>query len=161
MATNTYLCTDTTPSREALVLLGRALLAYLFIPSGWSKLVGFSGTAAYIASQGVPMPEVAAAIAVAGELGLGLLLLLGWRTRWVALGLAIFVAVITPIFHGYWNVPEAQKMMQKISFNKNLAIIGGLLALSAFGPGRWSIDGMRRSGSPAEDVQSAERRARV
>jgi putative oxidoreductase len=161
MGTNTYLCTDTTPSREALVLLGRALMAYLFIPSGWAKLVGFSGTAAYIASQGVPLPEVAAAIAVAGELGLGLLLLLGWRTRWVALGLAAFIAVITPIFHGYWNVPDAQRMMQKINFDKNLAIMGGLLALSAFGPGRWSVDGMRRAANSAEDAQSGDRGARA
>jgi putative oxidoreductase len=144
MNTTTYFTDDTHPARDAVVLLGRALVAYLFIPGGWAKLTGFSGTVAYIASQGVPMPEVAAAIAVAAELGLGLLLLLGWQTRWVAFGLALFVAVITPIFHGYWNAPAAARTMQKINFDKNLAVVGGLLALSTFGAGRWSLDGMRR-----------------
>jgi len=77
-------------------------------------------------------------------LGLGLLLLVGCKTRWVALGMAIFVAVITPIFHNYWAVPEAQVMMQKLNFFKNYAITGGLLAFAAFGAGNWSIDGRRR-----------------
>jgi putative oxidoreductase len=92
----------------------------------------------------VPLPEVAAAIAVAAELGLGLLLLVGWQTRWVAIAMALFTAVITPIFHNYWAVPEAQLMAQKISFFKNYAIVGGLLAFAAFGPGAFSLDGRRR-----------------
>jgi len=136
--------TPTTPAQDALSLLGRLLLAYLFVPAGWDKIAGFSGTVGYIASQGVPLPEVAAAISIAAELGLGLLLVLGWHTRWAALGLAIFVAVITPIFHGYWALPEAQQMMQKLNFTKNLAVVGGLLVLSAFGAGGWSLDGQRR-----------------
>jgi putative oxidoreductase len=135
--------TPTTPAQDVMTLIGRVLIAYLFIPAGWGKIAGFAGTAGYIASKGVPFPEVCAAIAVAGELGLGLLLLLGWQTRWAALGLAIFVAVITPIFHGYWAVPEAQMMMQKQAFNKNLATVGGLLIIAAFGAGRLSLDGKR------------------
>src|SRR5262245_58125078 len=90
------------PAQDFAALLGRVLLAYVFVPSGWSKLIGFAGTVGYVASKGVPFPEVCAAIAVAAELGLGLALLFGFKTRWAALGLAIFVAVITPIFHGYW-----------------------------------------------------------
>jgi len=128
---------------DGLALIGRVLLAYLFIPAGWGKLVGFSGVAGYIASKGVPLPEVAAAIAIAAELGLGLLLLVGWQARRAALGLAVFVAVITPIFHPFWSAPEAQHMMQKLNFDKNLAILGGLLALAAFGAGRFSLDAMR------------------
>lgn len=131
------------PLQDALALVGRLLLAYLFIPAGWGKLVGFSGVAGYIASKGVPLPEVAAAVAVAAELGLGLLLLVGWQARWAALGLAIFVAVITPIFHGFWAVPDAQHMMQKLNFDKNMAIVGGLLALTALGAGRFSLDARR------------------
>lgn len=133
---------------DALALLGRLLFAYLFVPSGWSKLIGFSGTVGYIASKGVPLPEVCAAIAVIAELGLGLMVLFGWKTRWAALGMAIFVAVITPIFHNYWAVPEAQVMMQKLNFTKNLAIVGGLLAFAAFGAGRFSLDarGVDRTG---------------
>ncbi|HUR90343.1 MAG TPA: DoxX family protein [Ramlibacter sp.] len=129
---------------DVMALLGRILVAYFFIPSGFGKLVGFAGTVGYITSKGVPMPEVCAAIAVAVELGLALLVLVGWKARWAALGMAIFIAVITPIFHNYWAVPEAQLMMQKMNFGKNLAILGGLLAFAAFGAGRLSIDGIGR-----------------
>jgi putative oxidoreductase len=128
---------------DALALVGRLLIAYMFIPSGWGKVMGFSGVAGYIASKGVPLPEVCAAIAVAAELGLGLMLLFGWKARWAAIGMAIFVAVITPIFHNYWAVPEAQVYMQKLNFDKNLVIVGGLLAFAAFGAGRFSIDARR------------------
>ncbi|MES2786855.1 MAG: DoxX family protein [Pseudomonadota bacterium] len=128
------------PIQDALALAGRALIALLFIPGGFGKIAGFAGTVGYIASKGIPMPEVCAAIAIAVELGLGLLMLVGWQTRWAALGIAFFTAVITPIFHGYWAVPEAQVMMQKQAFFKNMAIVGGLLVIAAFGGGRWSVD---------------------
>ncbi|MBE7369817.1 DoxX family protein [Ramlibacter pallidus] len=143
--------TTSTPSyapsalHDTFALVGRILLAWLFVPAGWSKIAGFAGTAGYIASKGLPMPEVLAAAAIVAELGLGLLLLVGWQTRWAALGLAIFVAVITPIFHNYWAMPEAQQMMQKQAFGKNFAIVGGFLAFAAFGAGRFSIDGRRRA----------------
>jgi putative oxidoreductase len=131
------------PAQDFLALLGRALLALLFIPAGWSKIAGFAGVAGYIASKGVPLPEVCAAIAIAAELGLGLLLLVGFQARWSALALALFVAVITPIFHNFWAMPEAQVMMQKQAFFKNIAVVGGLLVVAAFGAGRFSLDGRR------------------
>ena len=130
-------------AHDVMALIGRLLIAYMFVPAGWGKIAGFAGTVGYIASKGVPLPEVCAAIAIAAELGLGLLLLVGFQTRWAALGLAIFTAVITPIFHNYWAVPADQVMMQTLNFNKNLAIVGGLLAFAAFGAGRLSLDGKR------------------
>ena len=133
--------TPSTSIQTPVTLVGRALLALLFIPAGWAKIAGFSGVAGYIASKGVPLPELAAAIAIAAELGLGLLLLFGLKARWAALGLAVFVAVITPIFHNFWAAPAAQQMMQQQAFYKNIAVLGGLLVLFAFGPGRWSVDG--------------------
>ena len=133
------------PAQNLFALVGRALIALLFIPAGWSKIAGFSGVAGYIASKGVPLPEVCAALAIAAELGLGLLLLAGWQTRWAALGLAIFTAVITPIFHNFWAMPEAQMVMQKQAFFKNFAVVGGLLAFAAFGPGGFSLDARRRA----------------
>jgi putative oxidoreductase len=133
-----------TPAQNALALIGRVLIALLFLPSGWSKLTGFAGTVKYIAAKNVPLPEVCAAIAVAVELGLAIALLVGFRTRWVALLMAIFVLVITPIFHNYWGVDAAQVMMQKLNFWKNIAIAGGLLGFAAFGGGTFSIDGRRR-----------------
>jgi putative oxidoreductase len=149
MATTTYATTPmtgvTTPVQDTLALIGRILLAWIFVPAGWGKIAGYAGTAGYIASKGLPMPEVLAAAAIAIELGLGLLLLVGWQARWAALGLAVFVLVITPIFHGYWAVPEAEQMMQKQNFTKNLGILGGLLGFAAFGAGRFSLDGRRRT----------------
>jgi putative oxidoreductase len=129
-----------TVTESTFPFVGRALLALLFIPSGWAKIVGYSGVVGFIASKGVPFPELAAAIAIAAELGLGLLLLFGFKARWAALGLAVFLAVITPIFHNFWAAPAAQQMMQQQSFYKNIAVLGGLLVLFAFGPGRWSVD---------------------
>jgi len=131
---------DAARANDTAALVGRALLAALFIWSGAGKLAGFAGTAGYIASKGLPMPEVLAALSIFAELGGGLALLFGFRARWAALMLAVFIAVITPIFHNFWAVPEAQVMMQKINFGKNLAIIGGMLMVFAFGPGRFRID---------------------
>ncbi|MBA2964346.1 MULTISPECIES: DoxX family protein [Ramlibacter] len=137
--------TDSSDTAQNLAtLIGRVLLAWLFVPAGFGKIVGFAGTVGYIASKGVAMPEVSAALAIAAELGLGLLLLVGWRARWAALGLAVFVAVITPLFHNYWAVSEAQRMMQSQAFWKNMGVLGGLLFVWAFGPGGWSLDGARR-----------------
>jgi putative oxidoreductase len=133
--------TPSASTQNTFVLIGRLLWAWLFVPAGFGKIAGFAGVAGYIASKGVPLPEVCAAIAIAAELGLGLLLLVGWQTRWAALGLAVFVAVITPIFHNFWAMPEAQQMMQKQAFDKNLAVVGGLLVIAAFGAGRFSLDG--------------------
>jgi len=135
--------TPSASTQNLFALVGRALIALLFVPAGFSKIAGFAGVAGYIASKGVPLPEVCAAIAIAAELGLGLLLLVGWQARWAALGLAVFTAVITPIFHNFWAVDAAQKMMQQQAFFKNFAVVGGLLVIAAFGAGRWSLDGKK------------------
>lgn len=130
--------------QNPLSLIGRVLLALLFIPAGFSKIGGFAGTTGYIASKGVPFPELAAAAAVGIELGLGLLLLVGWQTRWAALGIALFTVVITFIFHNFWAVPAEMVMAQQQSFFKNIAVVGGLLTVAAWGAGAWSVDGNRR-----------------
>ncbi|MFL9668262.1 DoxX family protein [Variovorax sp. AB1(2024)] len=133
--------TNTTNSaQDTLALIGRILIAYLFIPAGFLKIMGFGGTVGYITSAGLPLPEVAAVIAIIIELGLGIALLLGFKTRWTAIVMAIFTVATALFFHKYWSAPEAMKMMQQINFNKNIAIAGGLLAFAAFGAGRFSID---------------------
>ena len=133
-----------TSLQNPLSLIGRALLALLFIPAGFSKISGFAKTADYIASKGVPFQELAAAAAIGVEVGLGLLLLIGWQTRWAALGIALFTVVITFIFHNFWAVPAEQVMAQQQSFFKNIAVVGGLLTVAAWGAGAWSVDGNRR-----------------
>jgi putative oxidoreductase len=134
-----------TSLQNPLSLLGRALLALLFLGAGFSKLTGFAGTVGYIVSKGVPMPELAAAVGVGVELGLGLLLLAGFQTRWAALGLAVFTLVVSFIFHNFWAVPADQMMAQSQQFLKNMAIVGGLLTVAAWGAGAWSLDNTRRA----------------
>lgn len=130
----------TTSLQDVIALVGRILIAYLFIPAGFGKLMGFAGTVGYITSAGLPLPQVAAAVAIIVELGLGIALLLGFKTRITAIVLAVFTIATALFFHKYWSAPDAMKMMQMINFNKNIAIAGGLLAFAAFGPGRLSID---------------------
>ncbi|WHZ11226.1 MAG: hypothetical protein OJF60_001665 [Burkholderiaceae bacterium] len=125
-------------------LVGRVLIAVLFVPSGIGKAFAFSGTTGYIASQGLPLPSLGAVIAILCELGLGLLVLFGFKTRISALLLAIFTVATGIFFHNYWDADAAQAMMQQINFYKNLAIAGGLLSIVAFGAGGWSLDGVRR-----------------
>ena len=131
--------------QNPLTLIGRMLLALLFVPAGFGKIGGFAGTVGYIASKGVPLPELAAAAAIGVELGLGLLLLVGWQTRWAALGIAIFTVVITFIFHNFWALPAEQVMQQQQAFFKNIAVVGGLLTVAAWGAGAWSLDGNQRA----------------
>ena len=129
-----------SPASDLLALVGRVLIAYLFIPAGFGKLMGFAGTVGYIQSAGMPMPEVAAVGAILVELGVGLAMLVGFKTRIAALILAAFTLVATLVFHAFWAVPEAQQMVTKLLFTKNIAVIGGLLVLAAFGPGALSVD---------------------
>ena len=129
--------------QSPLALIGRWLIAYVFLPSGIGKIAGFSGTAAYIASKGLPLPEVAAALAMAVEILGGLALVLGWHTRWAAIALAFFTLAAAFVFHNYWAMPADQQMLQKIIFDEHLGLIGGLLLLTAFGPGGWSLDARR------------------
>ncbi len=129
--------------QNPLSLLARVLLAVLFVPAGISKISGFSGTAGYIGSVGLPLPELGVVIAIVIEAGAGIALLLGIGTRWAALALALFTLVASLFFHNFWAMPAEQQMMQQLMFMKNIAITGGLLALVAFGAGAWSIDGRR------------------
>ena len=96
MATTTFnAAAATTPNaaQDTLSLVGRVLLALLFVPAGFSKLMGFAGTVGYISSVGAPLPQVAAVIAIIVELGLGLMLLVGFKTRFAALVMAIYTVV--------------------------------------------------------------------
>jgi putative oxidoreductase len=129
--------------QNPLALLSRLLLAALFLPAGLSKIGGFEGTAGYIASVGLPMPTVGAAVAIAVEVLGGLALILGLGTRWAALALALFTLVASFFFHNFWAMPAEQQMMQQLMFMKNIGVVGGLLALAAFGAGAFSLDARR------------------
>lgn len=130
----------TSGSQDVAALVGRILLAALFVPAGFGKLMGFAGTVGYIASVGLPLPQVAAVVAILVELGLGLALLVGFKTRWAAIGIALFTLVATFSFHNYWAMAADKAFVNQLMFFKNIAVVGGLLVVWAFGPGRLSID---------------------
>lgn len=129
--------------QKPLSLVGRILLALLFVPAGISKIGGFAGTVGYIGSVGLPLPTLGAVIAIIVEVGGGLLLLAGFGTRLAALALAVFTLVATFFFHNFWSVPADMVMMQQLMFFKNIAVVGGLLMVAANGAGSWSLDGRR------------------
>ena len=137
---NTTVAAPNTQTQDAAALVGRILLALIFVTSGWGKITGFEGTVGYIASKGLPLPQVGAAIAILCELGGGLLLLVGFKARWAGLVLAIFTLAAGILFHDFWNADAAAKMGQQINFWKNVAIAGGMLMVFAFGPGAYSVD---------------------
>ena len=128
-----------------LALVGRILLAILFIKYGFEKVVGFQGTVGYIAAKGLPMPAVLAALATVVELGGGILLAVGLLTGWAALALAGFCVLTAFLFHPFWTLPAAQQYGEQVSFFKDLALAGGLLVVAGFGAGAASIDGRRRA----------------
>ena len=132
---------------DGVALIARIVMSTMFIVSGFGKLMGFAGTVDHIAAKGVPLPEIAAVIAILIELGGGLAVLFGWKTRWAAIAYVLFLIVITPIFHNFWTMEGAARMANNINFMKNVTILGGFLLLYAFGPGRYSVDAMlgRRS----------------
>jgi len=120
---------------------GRLLLAAIFVISGINKLSDFSGTAAFMSSAGLPAAEFLLVLTILIEVAGGLMIVLGWYSRQLALMLFLFMIPVTAVFHNPWAAGDpAQVQQQMIHFLKNLAIMGGLLHLSAFGPGHFSIE---------------------
>lgn len=132
-----------TTLQNPLSLVGRLLLALLFLPAGIGKITGYAGTVGYIASKGLPLPEVGAAIAIAVEVLGGLALIFGFGTRFAALVLALFTLAASVFFHNFWALPADQQMVQQLMFIKNIAVVGGLFTLAAWGAGAWSLDARR------------------
>lgn len=124
-------------------LLGRLLIALIFVFAGFGKVTGFEGTVGYITSKGLPLPTLAAIGAIIIELGGGILLAIGWKTKLAAAALFVFTAMTALFFHNFWAVAPDQAQNQMIHFMKNLAIMGGLLFVMAHGSGSLSVE--RRS----------------
>jgi putative oxidoreductase len=123
---------------DLATLVARLFFASLFVTYGYFKITAFAGTTGYMAKQGLPMPAVFAVIAVIIELGGGLLILFGYHTRCVALICAIYVLIAALIAHR--NFADGNQMSH---FFKNMAIVGGFLALMVSGAGRYSLDGRK------------------
>jgi putative oxidoreductase len=127
------------PVMAAAALAGRLLLAPIFLHEAWSKLTGYSAALTYMQAFGIPGQLLPLAIAV--ELGCGVLILCGYYTRAAALLLAGFCLATAALFHTKFGDRN-----QLLHFEKDLAIAGGLLVLFAHGGGAWALDAMWPSG---------------
>lgn len=127
-------------STGPLALVARILLAAIFISAGLGKLSGFDGTVGYIASKGLPIPAVIAALTIALEVLGGIAVAIGYQVRVTGFLLAGFTVLAAFIFHNFWAVPADQAYIQNIMFMKNLSMAGGLLLLTVFGAGGFSVD---------------------
>lgn len=125
-------------SREDIAALaGRLFLAVIFLASAFGKITNFEGTLRYMEANGLPAVNVLAVLAIAVEALGGMALILGYQARWAAAGLAGFTLTAGLLFH---LGPD-----QRVHFLKNLAIVGGLLQIVAWGPGELSLEGRGRS----------------
>lgn len=129
--------------KTPLVLVGRVLLALMFILAGFGKLTDISGTAGYIASGGLPMGAVLAVIVGLLELFGGLAIAVGFQARWAALALGLFTIAASLLFHQFWAAPADQAFVQQLMFMKNLSVAGGLFIVAALGAGPVSVDARR------------------
>jgi putative oxidoreductase len=134
-------------AREAAALVGRLLLAALFLHEAWSKLAGYSAAIAYAQAFGVPAALMP--LAIATEAGCAILILLGYHARAAALILAAFCMATAVIFHS-----KLASRNELLHFEKDLAIAGGLLLLFARGAGGWALDALR-SATPAANGERA------
>jgi len=116
-----------------VMVLARAMLAHIFIVDGWGAIVDYSGTVSYMQAGGLD-PRLLPLV-ILTELGGGLMVLLGLKTRWAAVALCGFCILTALLIH--WRANEM------IEVQKNIAVAGGFLALAVFGPGPWSLDGWR------------------
>jgi putative oxidoreductase len=126
------------PVADWAALLGRIALALIFLWSGYGKLTDIAGTVGYMNAYHVPMAGVLVWPAALLELAGAALLFAGWKVRWAALALAAYTLLSAAIFHNFWAVPPDQALNQTIHFMKNVAILGGLLQVFAFGAGRYA-----------------------
>jgi putative oxidoreductase len=130
--------------KSSFLLAGRILLALMFVISGFGKLANAGPTAQFMATGG--LPEVAALAVLVGlfEVLAGIALIVGFKAQWAALALGAFTVLASLLFHAYWSAPADQQYVQQLMFLKNLAVVGGMLAVAAFGAGGFSVDAMFR-----------------
>lgn len=129
--------------KSPLVVVGRVLLALMFILAGFQKLTSIDGTAGYIASGGLPFPALLAVLVGLLELVGGLMIAIGFHVRAAALALGLFTLAASVLFHKFWAVPAEQVMVQQLMFMKNLSVAGGMFIVAALGAGPASLDARR------------------
>lgn len=124
-------------------LLARVLLSLIFLMSGISKIFNFGQTASYMGNVGLPMPEILLVATIVIEVVGAVMIVLGWGARWAGLIIFLWLIPTTFLFHAFWDVPPDRMRSEMNSFMKNIAIMGGMLYIWAFGSGPFSLDNRR------------------
>ena len=134
---------------DFVALAGRILIGVVFLMSGTGKLVAPAATIAYIAHANVPVPVGAYAVSLAVEVVGAILIIVGFQSRLVAAGMAVFTLAAAAFFHNHWADRN-----QFTHFMKNMSMMGGMLQIVAFGGGKYALDRVleRRSGASAEAI---------
>ena len=132
-----------TKANSILNLLGRIAIAALFLPAGLNKLMGVEGATAYFNSLGLPLVSVLVWAVIAIEVLGGAALIIGFQTRFVAIGLAVFTLLASITGHAFWAAPVDAAFIAQLLFFKNIAVMGGLFVLASNGAGAFSIDGAK------------------
>jgi putative oxidoreductase len=126
--------------RDEILLVARILLVLLFLVFGWGKLTDYAGTVDYMAKTDLPLPSVAALVAIAVEVFIAIGVVLGIWTRPLAVLLALYTLATALIGHHFWTLEGAARYGNAINFYKNISIVGGFLLLYVTGAGRYSVD---------------------
>ncbi len=121
-------------------LVGRLLLAQIFLASGLNKIGAWEQTAGYMASKGMPLVPLFLIAAIVFEVAGGLSLALGYKARLGAAALIVFLIPVSLIFHNFWTYEGMEQQVQMAMFMKNLAIMGGLAVVVGRGAGPLSLD---------------------
>ena len=141
--------------RDEVILAARILLVVLFLVFGWSKLTNYSGTVAYMAQTGAPMPPLSALVAIMVEFFLSIAIVLGVWTRPLAIVLALYTLATGFIAHHYWTMTGTTQFENEINFYKNVSIMGGFFLLYVTGAGKYSLDAKLGLVKPETKLRSA------
>jgi putative oxidoreductase len=125
--------------QDAALFVARLCLASLFLFSGAEKSTSMAGAVQWAASNGVPFAQFAMPLAALFEVATGLMLVSGWRAREAAAALAVWIIVLGPLFHQFWNVPRELWQESVDNFFHHLVMFGGMVYVAVFGPGRWRL----------------------
>ncbi|TNC14309.1 DoxX family protein [Methylobacterium terricola] len=125
---------------QAVFSVARLLVVVLFCVSGAQKLMNPAAVVSTVAGKGLPYPQVLASLTIAAELGLGLLIALGFYARAASVLLAGFTLATIVFFHNFWSMSGDAARLNQIQAMKNLSIVGGLLMIAAVGPGRFALN---------------------
>jgi putative oxidoreductase len=134
-----------TRASDAILLIVRIVIGWLFLTNGWLKLMNMSGAVSYLTSLHVPNANFWVWPSMLAELLIGITLILGIATRYASLFTFVYLIIATTLAHRYWEYPAAQAGNQYAHFCKNLALMGGALGLYLTGAGRFSLDNLLRN----------------